>query len=82
MLVALVDVAACGIGLPDLDELPAYGPTLAVEHATGDLSRSPTGSPPRWIVRSASSGPTSRSPNTGLHSSIPSGSTWTGLLVG
>ena len=35
VLVALVDVAAGGVGLPDLDELVAHRPAVAVEHATG-----------------------------------------------
>ena len=36
MLVALVDVATAGVGLPDLDELVAHRPAVAVEHPAGD----------------------------------------------
>ena len=36
MLVALVDVATGRVGLPDLDQLAAYRPTVAVEHPAGD----------------------------------------------
>ena len=36
MLVALVDVATGRVGLPDLDELAAYGAALAVEHPARD----------------------------------------------
>jgi hypothetical protein len=35
MLVALVHVAACGIGLPDLDELAADRPAVTVPDTTG-----------------------------------------------
>ena len=36
VLVALVDVAARGVGLPDLDELAAHRPAVAVEDPAGD----------------------------------------------
>ena len=36
VLVALVDVAAGGVGLPDLHELAGHGAAVAVEHAAGD----------------------------------------------
>ena len=36
MLVALVDVAAGRVGLPDLDQLAAHRAAVAVEHAAGD----------------------------------------------
>ena len=36
MLVALVDVAAGGVGLPDLDQRVRHRPAVAVEHAAGD----------------------------------------------
>ena len=35
MLVALVDVAAAGVGLPDLDQLAGDRPAVAVEHPAG-----------------------------------------------
>ena len=47
-----------------------------------ELRRDQIATPLRWMVRSHSNGPTSRSPKTGLHRSMPSGSTCTGLLVG
>ena len=36
VLVALVDVAAGGVGLPDFHELAGHGAAVAVEHAAGD----------------------------------------------
>ena len=36
VLVALVDVAAAGVGLPDLDELVPHRPAVAVEDPAGD----------------------------------------------
>ena len=48
MLVALVDVAAAGVGLPDLDELVADRSAVAVERRGRCTTiRSPIGSPPR-----------------------------------
>ena len=36
MLVALVQVPAAGVGLPDLHQLAADRPTIAVQHPAGD----------------------------------------------
>ena len=36
VLVALVDVATAGVGLPDLDQLAPHRPAVAVQHPAGD----------------------------------------------
>ena len=60
MPVVLVDVAAGGVGLPDLDQAVPDRPPVAVRDAPVTMMRSPRGSPSCWRVRSLSSSPTGR----------------------
>ena len=82
MLVALVDVAPGGVGLPDLDELAAHRPAVAVDDPAGDhhpLADRLAGVLDGQVGLERC---TSRWPKHGVHSSTPSGSAWCRSLVG
>jgi hypothetical protein len=56
--VEVVGVAACGVGLPDLNQATPHKVAVAVRDTPVTMILSPKGSPSCWRVRSWASSPT------------------------